>query len=487
MFELLAEGNRLTPRKLYKRIGDLRELIQLSADAADSYLLARASANLDRVEERIQLGADFTVAALVGGTGSGKSTLFNSLTGFDFADAGALRPTTERATACTWRAKADGLLDHLDIDQGRRIEHDSVLSPVPDELEGLILLDLPDYDSVKFTNSLTVSRLMPMLDVLIWVVDPQKYADQLLHRDYLANLRARARQMVVVMNHIDTVLEQQVPVLMQDLRRLLDADGLEQVPAYPISALQKTGLLPLHEMLREAVCTPSTNLVTAASQVDQTAWILADTLAGDALDLQQLQLAVEDLTEQILRSSGVPTVLEQLSHAGDKCAAAALVAPVQPAPTLCNAIRDTWVERVSADLPSKWAVLVREKIASADRIRRQIGAAYTAVPLPKISRVGLWTAAALSIIIVLIGIAGAIFAFPWEATLGRGLLAVGTLVATAGFYSWGKMFTRRQARKAARDYELQLQREISQIVRTEMIDGPQQVLNRYATAVELLN
>lgn len=454
---------------------------------ADKYLLSRAVSELARVEERAQLGADFTVAALVGGTGSGKSTLFNSLTGFDFADAGEIRPTTERATACTWRAKADSLLDYLDVDQQRRIEHDSILSPVPDELEGLILLDLPDYDSVKFTNSLTVSRLMPMLDVLIWVVDPQKYADQLLHRDYLENLRARSRQMVVVMNHIDTVLPELVPQLMADLRRLLDADGLNEVPSYPISALKNTGLEPLRQILRKAVETPSTNLVTAASQVDQVTRLLEGTLAGKALDSQQLKLAEADLTEQIMHSSGVPTVITRIAHAGDSLTSVALAAPAQPAPTLCGAIRDTWIERISADLPSRWAQFVQAQVSAADRIRRQIGKIYDGLALPRISHKMIWGAIVVAVIVFLLGILGALFAVPFTSVAGRSLLAVGSVFLAVLIYFWGRAVSRGKARKAAEKYNEQLKENIAQMVRREMIDGPRLALERYTTAVELLN
>src|SRR5690606_41369104 len=50
-----------------------------------------------------------------------------------------------------------------------------------DGLSGLVLLDLPDFDSVERGYAAEVERLLRMVDVVVWVVDPQKYADHVLH------------------------------------------------------------------------------------------------------------------------------------------------------------------------------------------------------------------------------------------------------------------------------------------------------------------
>ena len=46
---------------------------------------------------------------------------------------------------------------------------------------------------------------MALADLLIWVLDPQKYADAAVHDRYLAPFATHAGVMVVVLNHIDTV------------------------------------------------------------------------------------------------------------------------------------------------------------------------------------------------------------------------------------------------------------------------------------------
>ncbi len=67
-----------------------------------------------------------------------------------------------------------------------------------DGLDGLVLLDLPDHDSTELSHRLEVDRLVQLVDVLVWVVDPQKYADAALHDRYLKPLAGYADVMIVV-------------------------------------------------------------------------------------------------------------------------------------------------------------------------------------------------------------------------------------------------------------------------------------------------
>ena len=61
-----------------------------------------------RAGERLRLGGDHTIVALVGATGSGKSSLFNALSGMEIADVGARRPLTSLPMACVWGADGAG-------------------------------------------------------------------------------------------------------------------------------------------------------------------------------------------------------------------------------------------------------------------------------------------------------------------------------------------------------------------------------------------
>ena len=76
--------------------------------------------------------------------------------------------------------------------------------PVGD-LDGLVLLDLPDHDSTEVEHHLEVDRLVELADLLVWVLDPQKYADAAIHERYLRRWPAHEAVTLVVLNQIDTL------------------------------------------------------------------------------------------------------------------------------------------------------------------------------------------------------------------------------------------------------------------------------------------
>src|SRR5205085_1582361 len=169
--------------------------------------------------------------AIAGATGSGKSSTFNALTGLELAAVGVRRPTTSWATACVWGSEgAPELLEWLGIPPRHQTTRDSMLdgagrSREDREMEGVVLLDLPDHDSTEVAHHLEVDRIVKLADLLVWVLDPQKYADAAVHDRYLAPQASHADVMVVVLNHIDTVPPDRRATMLADVRRLLDEDG----------------------------------------------------------------------------------------------------------------------------------------------------------------------------------------------------------------------------------------------------------------------
>ena len=127
--------------------------------------------------------ADHTVVGFFGATGSGKSSLFNAVSGEEIATAAARRPTTSEPLAGIWGAEgSDELLDWLEV---RNRHHATPVPGFADDGTGLILLDLPDFDSTRAANREIVERMVGLVDVLVWVLDPQKYADAAVHNDFL--------------------------------------------------------------------------------------------------------------------------------------------------------------------------------------------------------------------------------------------------------------------------------------------------------------
>jgi hypothetical protein len=161
----------------------------------------------------------------------------------EISEVGVRRPTTGFATACVWGfAPVDPLLDWLGVPRTHRTFRESVLdADRQSDLQGLVLLDLPDQDSTAVGHRLEVDRLIEMVDLVIWVLDPQKYADESLHA-YLRHLVGRESTMLVVLNQLDRLSPQEAQTCATDLRRLLDADGLTSARLLGTSALQGDGV-----------------------------------------------------------------------------------------------------------------------------------------------------------------------------------------------------------------------------------------------------
>src|SRR5699024_5444184 len=173
--------------------------------------------------------------------------------------------------ACTWGTKATGLLDFLGVADDRRIQRDSVLDrDEHQDLHGLVLLDLPDHDSVERSHARQVDRLLPLVDLLVWVVDPQKYADNVLHEGYLRSLAGREDAIAVVVNQIDTLPSGSHDRVREDVARLLAEDGLDDVQILLTSVREGIGLDPLRERIAQVRANPSVTARTARAQLDAT-------------------------------------------------------------------------------------------------------------------------------------------------------------------------------------------------------------------------
>ncbi len=186
-------GDTLGAAALRNRLVALREMVALSRGRVDGRTLAEAEKVLDQAAARDRYSHGHTVVALAGSTGSGKSTLFNALVGAPLAAAGTQRPTTCAPLACSWSEDAEGLLDRLGVLVADRHRPARPYDPA---FAGLVLIHLPDHDSVSVGHRARVERLLGLVDVIVWVVDPEKYAGAVLHERYLRPLAGYAEVMV---------------------------------------------------------------------------------------------------------------------------------------------------------------------------------------------------------------------------------------------------------------------------------------------------
>src|SRR5918996_3683311 len=184
-------------------------------------ILDSAIATVRDARLRLAYPEEVTVAALVGGTGSGKSSILNAAMGAEIAETGGIRPTTSAPVAVTPQAVGealDGYLAGLGISE---IHHQG---PHP----WLCLIDMPDTDSVEVGHRLQVERLLPVLDAVVWVIDPEKYRDADLHRGQIDSLARHASRFVFVLNQVDRLDEKTTDLVRSDLLQALREDGIDE-------------------------------------------------------------------------------------------------------------------------------------------------------------------------------------------------------------------------------------------------------------------
>ncbi|HEU5113796.1 MAG TPA: hypothetical protein VFU96_10795 [Acidimicrobiia bacterium] len=170
---------------------------------------------------RLSYPESIVVVALAGGTGSGKSSLVNAIVDEDVALTGGIRPMTSAPLALVPTDGAEalgGYLDELGISD--RVEHHGP--------SWLCVLDLPDNDSVEVEHRHRVDSLLPRVDMIVWVTDPEKYRDAVIHHRYISPMSGYQEQFIFVLNQIDRLDPEDAVVVADDLGRALREDGIRE-------------------------------------------------------------------------------------------------------------------------------------------------------------------------------------------------------------------------------------------------------------------
>jgi len=293
------------------RLKGLEQAVAAARGRLDDALLDETLATVERATGRLKLSAHHTVVAIAGATGSGKSSTYNALTGLELSSTGVRRPTTSWATACVWGSEgAEEVLEWLGIPPRHQTMRDSMLDSKHDDeaLSGVVLMDLPDHDSTEVAHHLEVDRLVELADLLVWVVDPQKYADAALHDRYLAPYNTHAGVMLVVLNHIDTIAPEKRQAMVDDVKRLLAADGLASVKVIPISAREGIGVDELRQEIASRVEQKRSTTVRVEADVAAAAGRL-DRAGGDAPAREITAQRADALEDRVAEAAGVPTIV----------------------------------------------------------------------------------------------------------------------------------------------------------------------------------
>ena len=225
--------------------------LPLGLPSADSARIAASQVSTQLEDYILPRLADIAapLLAVVGGsTGAGKSTLVNSLVGRVISQAGVIRPTTKAPVLVVSVAdehwfSSGRILPSLMRTTGAA-ERPNQLRVVtePSLPDGLAILDAPDIDSIVAQNRELAAQLLDAADLWLFVTSAARYSDA-VPWEFLAAAGARSAALAVV---LDRVPAEAMGIVPQDLRRLMDAQGLTEVPLFtvPEASTDSNGLVP---------------------------------------------------------------------------------------------------------------------------------------------------------------------------------------------------------------------------------------------------
>ncbi len=327
----------------------------------DADVLKAAERYANDIRQRRGFLGETLVLAIAGGTGTGKSSLVNALAGEIITSVSVLRPHTDEPFAVVPENPEPAvtvLLDTLGI--AYRHEHSAFTRTA--------IIDLPDIDSIADWHRERVEDLIPRVDGVIWLFDPDKYRDPIVHDEFLAQLAEHKSQFIFALNKIDKLRPDDLQTVRQDLFDTLAADGYERpalfaMAADPPSASPRgidlfrehvteridTKTVMLRKVIRDAAGIVKTigeaaGVWEGSSLEFERSWaqVRTEVLAGvgsgsTQADREDALCRLEDLTAMIAVKAG-PLLSRQVRRAADRDVIEALVAdlavagPAEPVP-----------------------------------------------------------------------------------------------------------------------------------------------------------
>jgi energy-coupling factor transporter ATP-binding protein EcfA2 len=313
-------------RALVDRLETLAER-RLATQPRSEGAAARARQLADHLGGHVRVRADALDApllvVLVGPTGAGKSTVFNTIVGWPASETGVLRPTTRVAVVLVHpddRAAVEaGAFARVPPGQLRFVE-DPKIEP------GLVLVDAPDIDSVEHANRELADRLVEAADLCLFVTTATRYADRVPWA-VLQRVRERGLPLQVIVNRMPADASDQADVL-ADVQRLLVEAGLEGVqaptedgPAREIIAVREGALDGTGERLERSAIAPVLDeiqrlradrdarielalraLTGALTGLGESLDLIADDADHEAIDTEALRRAADRSYEVALTS-----------------------------------------------------------------------------------------------------------------------------------------------------------------------------------------
>jgi hypothetical protein len=170
-----------------------------------------------------------------------------------------------------------------------------------------------------------VDRLVELADLMIWVLDPQKYADAAVHSRYLVRLAGHSAVITVLLNQADLLSPEQAEDCVHDLHRLLDAEGLHDVRVLPTSAVTGAGIGDLKKVLIETVSARRAASERIEADIDA---LVAKFEAYAGRSVTVAEDSAVALTDAFARAAGTTAVCDAMQGARELRAAGYLGWPV---------------------------------------------------------------------------------------------------------------------------------------------------------------
>ena len=351
------------------RLDGLIRAVDSGRGRLDDELLAPAGTIADRASDRLRLSGEHTIVALAGATGSGKSSLFNALTDLDLAGVGVRRPTTSWALACAWGPDgAEGLLEWMGIPVRHQVSRMSMLdrSSEDTKLDGLVLLDLPDHDSTEVSHHLEMDRLVHYADLLVWILDPQKYADAAIHDRYIRPMASHVDVTIVVLNQIDRIPYEQRKTALKDVERILASEGLGEVLVIGVSATRGDGVDDLKRELAKRIRSKA----VAKSRLSDDISTIAAAIAAKSGTASVPGISPADRVEidqALIQCAGVPLVVGAVASSTRRRAA---IATAWPVTRWLGRLRSDPLKELDVDADISNAALAHSSIPSPAHVQR---------------------------------------------------------------------------------------------------------------------
>jgi len=169
----------------------------------------------------------------VGGTGTGKSTLFNAFCGKSLSETGVERPKTVGPITyvhCDCPVEKGFPFESIQMD--RRPSEDIDAEPSPgapghmiilehkkESLSHLVIIDTPDIDSVEAENRQMAEDLYLISDAVVFVTSQEKYADEVPYQ-FLVKVMGDEKPYFFLMNKM------QEPLTSEEVADALNRQGI---------------------------------------------------------------------------------------------------------------------------------------------------------------------------------------------------------------------------------------------------------------------